>query len=71
MEEVGLLCKLQSVLRRISLLTIPKLFTGSHLDYWVVNYEESSKKFCSNNINTFKYNAALVITGSIKGTLKF
>ena len=68
MKEIGLLWKLQSILLRTSLLTIYKLFIRPHLDYGDVVYDQSSNDAFSNKLETVQYNAALAITGEIKGT---
>ena len=68
MKGIGLLQKLQSILLRTSLLTIYKLFIRPHLDYGDVVYDQPSNDAFSNKLETVQYNAALAITGAIKGT---
>ena len=60
--------KLQSILPRPSLLTFYKSFTRPHLDYGDVVYDQPSNDAFSNKLETVQYNAALAITGAIKGT---
>ena len=68
MKGIRLLRKLQSILPRTSLLTIYKSFIRPHLDYGDVVYDQPSNDAFSNKLETVQYNAALAITGAIKGT---
>ena len=68
MKGIGLLRKLKSTLPRTSLLTIYKSFITPHLDYGDVVYDQPSNDVFSNKLETVQYNAALAITGAIKGT---
>ena len=68
MKGIGFLRKLQSILARTSLLTIYKLFIRPHLDCGDVVYDQPSNDVFSNKHRTVQYNAALAITGAIKGT---
>ena len=68
MKGIGLLQKKQSVLPRTSLLTIYKSFIRPYLDYGDVVYDQPSNDPFSNKLETVQYNAALAITGAIKGT---
>ena len=68
MEGIGLLQKLESILPQTSLLTIYKLFMRPHLDYGDVVYDQPSNNAFFNKLETVQYNAALAITGAIKGT---
>ena len=68
MKGIGFLQKLQSILLRTSLVTIYKLFIRLHLDYGDVVYDQPSNDAFSNKLETVQYNAALAITGAIKGT---
>ena len=52
------------------LLTIYKTFIRSILDYANIIYEKSLKDSFEDELEIFQYNAALVITGAIKGTLR-
>ena len=67
-KGIGLLRKLQSILRRISLLTIYKSFMRPHLDYGNVIYDQPSNNTFPNKLETVQYNATLAITGAIKDT---
>ena len=58
------------LLPRSSLLTIYKSFVRCHLNYGDVIYDQPNNSRLSGNIETVQYNAALVITGTIRGTSK-
>ena len=53
-----------------SLLTIYKSFVRPHLDYDDVIYDQPNNSRLSDKIETVQYNAALAITGAIRGTSK-
>ena len=65
---LGLLRKLQTNLPRNSLLTIYKSFIRPLLDYADVVYDQPSNASFSKKIESVQYNAALAITGTIKGS---
>ena len=57
-----------NTLPRKSLLTIYKSFIRPHLDYCDIIYDQpNNESFCT-KIEHIQYNAALAITGAIKGT---
>ena len=58
------------LLPRFSLLTIYKSFVRSHLDYGKVIYDQPNNSCLSDKIECVQYNAALAITGTIRGTSK-
>ena len=58
------------LLPRFSLLTIYKSFVRSHLDYGNVIYDQPNNSRLSDKIESVQYNAALAITGTIRGTSK-
>ena len=69
--------KLTSTLRELyhymprdSLVTIYKSFIRPHLDYADVIFDKPSNATFSNQIESSQYNAALAITGTIRGTSK-
>ena len=64
---VGLQRKLQTILPRSSLLTIYKSFISRLLDYTDVICDQTSSASFSRKIGSLQYNAALAITGAIKG----
>ena len=67
-KTIGLLRKFQSVLRRSSLLTIYKIFIRNHLDYADVVYDQSHKLSFHEKPESIQYNAALAVTGAVRGS---
>ena len=67
-KGVGLLRKLQTILPRKSSLTVYKSFIRPLLDYADVIYDQSSNASFSKKIESVQYNAALAITGAVKGS---
>ena len=64
----GIICKLSYFLPRESLITIYKSFVRPHIDFGDIIYDQpNNEQFC-NMIERVQYNAALAITGAIKGT---
>ena len=60
--------KLQNIIPRNSLLTIYKSFIRPHLDYGdIVYHPPNNRSFCQ-KIESIQYQAALAITGAIRGT---
>ena len=70
MTGVGLIRKLSSLLPRSSLLTIYKSFVRPHLDYGDVVFDQPNNQSLSDTIESVQYNAALAITGAIRGSSK-
>ena len=67
---IGLIKHLHGTLPRKSLITLYTSFARPHLDYADVIYDQPhNEKFC-NTIESIQYNAALAITGAIRGTSK-
>ena len=64
----AVLRKLQTVLPRHSLLTIYKAFIRPHLDYCDVIYDKIFNESWHKKLESAQYNAALAITGAIRGT---
>ena len=58
------------LLPRFSLLTKYKSYVRPHLDYDDVVYDQPNNSCLSDKIENVQYNAALAITGAIKGTSK-
>ena len=52
------------------LLTRYKSFVRPHLDYDNVIYDQPKNSHFSDKFETVQYNAALIITGTIRGTSK-
>ena len=67
-KGIGIIRKLSYFLPRESLITIYKSFVRTHIDYGDIIYDQpNNEQFC-NMIERVQYNAALAITGAIKGT---
>ena len=58
------------ILFRQPLMTIYKFFVRPHLDYGEITYDQPNNEAFCQKFDTGQYNAALVITGAIRGTLK-
>ena len=69
-KTIGLLCKLQNILPRESLVTIYKSFIRPRLDYGDIIYDWAYNSSFHQNIELTQYNAVLAITGAIRGTSK-
>ena len=67
-KTVSLLRKFQGILPRTSLITIYKLFARLHLDYGDIIYGQTFNEFFHQRNESIQYNAAIAITGAIKGT---
>ena len=67
-KTIGLLRKLQNILPRTSLITIFKSFIRPHLDYGDIIYDRAYNTSFHLNIESIQYNAALAITGAVRGT---
>ena len=64
----GLMRKFQSVLPRLSLLTIYKTFICSHFDYTDVAYDQSYKSSFHEKRELIQCNAALTVAGAVRGS---
>ena len=62
--------KLNLLLPRSSLLTVYECFIRPHLDYGDVIYDQPNLSSLANKIKSVQYNAALAITGAVRGTSK-
>ena len=67
-KTIGLLRKLQNILPREPLLTIYKSFVRPHLDYGDVIYDQHYNNSFHQKLESIQYNAALAITGVIRGS---
>ena len=67
-KGVGVIKRLYKYLPRASLVNIYKCFVRPHLDYGDIIYDNSSNTTFSQMVESVQYNAALAITGSIRGT---
>ena len=67
-KGIGIIKRLSDTLPRNSLLTIYKFFIRPHRDYCDIIYDQpNNESFCA-KIERMQYNAALAITGVVKGT---
>ena len=69
-NRIGMLRKLRFFVPRQSLITIYKSFIRSLLDYADVVYDQPNNVSFSEKIESIQYNAALAITGGIRGSSK-
>ena len=65
---IGLVRKLQPVIPRAALLTIYKSFRRPPFDYGDVIYDRASNESFQYKLESVQYNAALAITGAIRGS---
>ena len=67
-KAIGLLRKFLLILPRHSLITIYKTFIRRHLDYDDVIYDRAFNESFHHRLESIQYNAAIAITGAIRGT---
>ena len=67
-KGIGIIRRLYNFLPRASLINIYKAFIRPHLDYGDIIYDNSSNATFSQMIESVQYNAALAITGAIRGS---
>ena len=67
-KGISILRKLRFYIPRSSLLTLYKSFIRSSLDYADVIYDQPNNASFSDKLEILQYNAALAITGAIRGT---
>ena len=67
-RTIGFMCKLQSVLPRINLVTIYKAFVRSRLDYGDILYDQVFNNSFHDRLESIQYNACLAIKGATRGT---
>ena len=65
---IGIIRKLRSILPRNGLRAIYKSFIRPNVDYGDFTYDQPRNESFCNNLEKLHYNAALAITGAIKGT---
>ena len=65
---IGFIKKLSLIIPRASLLTIYKVFVRPHLDYGDIIYDKLDNESLKDWVEKVQYNAALAITGAIRGT---
>ena len=69
-RTIDLMRKLQSVLPRITLVTIYKDIVRPHLDYGDILYDQVFNNSFHDRLESIKYNACIAITRAIRGTSK-
>ena len=67
-KTIGLLRKLQTLLPKPPLITIYKWLIRSHLDYGDMIYDQTFNMSFQQKMESIQYNAALAITGAIRGS---
>ena len=67
-KVIGLIRKLQLIIRRATLLSIYKPFHRPDLDYGDVIYDCAFNESFQNKLESVQYNGALAITGAIRVT---
>ena len=67
-KGTGIIRKLAHVLPRESLVNNYKSFVRPHIDYGDIIYDQPNNDSFCDMIERVQYNAALAITGAIKGT---
>ena len=69
-KGIGILKKLSNYPPRHFLVTLYKTFIRPHLDYADIIYDKPNNMNICNKIESLQYNAALAITGAIRGSSK-
>ena len=67
-KSIGLICKLRNFLPRLSFLQIYKFFVRPCSDYGDIIYDKAFIGSFQMKLGSIQYNAALAITGAIRGT---
>ena len=67
-KTIGLLRRLQTLIPRAPLITIYKSFIRPQLDYGDMIYDQTFNMSFQQKMETIQYNAALAITGAIRGS---
>ena len=67
-KGIGLITSLRKFVPRVSLVTIYKAFFRPHLDYGDIIYDNPGNASFTRKLESIQYNAALAITGCIRGT---
>ena len=68
-QVIGLLQKLQKTFLRLVLITKYKIFVRSHLDYGDMIYDEAYNETFYQKLESIQYNACLVLSRAIRGSL--
>ena len=69
-KSIVLLCKLQMILPRRSLVTIYKSFIRPHLEYGDIILDQAFDNSFYDKSESIQYNASLAMTGAIRSTSK-
>ena len=69
-KGIGMIKRLQLELHRKTLINVYKSFVRPHLDYGDIIYDKPNVGSFINKLESVQYNAALAITGAIRGTSK-
>ena len=64
---IGLLQKIQNILPRPALLTVYQCYIRPHVDYGDIIYDQAFNLFFHQKLESIQYNAALALTGAIRG----
>ena len=67
-KGIGLIKKLYCFLPRHSLISIYKMFVRPHLDYADIIYDRPNNELFKSKLESIQYNAALAISGAIRGS---
>ena len=67
-KAIGLLRKLQNILLRPALFTLNKCFIRPHLDYGDIIHDQAYNLSFHQKLELIQYNAALALTGAIRGS---
>ena len=67
-KGIGIIRRLYNFLPRFTLINIYKAYVRPHLYYGDIIYDNSSNASLSQMIESVQYNAALAITGAIRGS---
>ena len=70
MKGVNVIRKNSNVIPRHSPITIYKSFVKAQLDYEDIVYDQPNNDIFCQIIEIMQYNAALAVTGAIKGTFR-
>ena len=69
-NTIGLLRKLHNILPRSPLLTIYKSVIRPYLDYGDIIHDQAFNSSFHQKLDSVQYNAALAVTGAVRGTSK-
>ena len=69
-KNIGVLRKFETLPLRTPLIIIYKSFIRRHLDYGDMIYDQTFNMSFQQKMETIQYNAALAITGAIRGSFR-